>query len=199
MYRLIKGFLLRVQKDGLGGATMGLVHAMRRMRWRVYRLLPPIPDRGDLLEIDSDLARLARLRRDNDALSAEYYRDVAGRCYRCCYACVDGKLAGIVWMLDSEFPSRFIGLGHNEIEIAFVHVMPDYRGRGIAKALIHRACRMAFSSGVSVVYSIIEEANVISQRTFEACQFRQVGVLFRSALFGDSYATPASDVDGSPL
>jgi RimJ/RimL family protein N-acetyltransferase len=197
MYRLLKGLFIRLRKDGLRGTTTGLVHAVRRRRWRVYRFYPPIPDRDESLDIDTDMSRLARLRRDNDAIPGEYYRDVAGRCNRCCYTCVDGKLAGIAWMLDSRSPSRFIHLGPAEVEIAFVHVMPAFRGRGIAKAMVNKACQIAFSDRVSTIYSIIEETNTPSQHAFTACHFKQIGVLHRTALFGNSYVTPASDSDDS--
>jgi ribosomal protein S18 acetylase RimI-like enzyme len=189
--RPLKGLWLRMRVDGVVPTLEGLLEALRPKVWYIYKLvgMPPARDAGCI--IDSDLTRLASLRKLKPGLASEYFRDEARRAARGFFALADGQLAGVVWILDTRYPSRVIRLGPSDVELAFLYVENEFRGRGIARALIQEACRVLPHEGVTAIYSIIEEHNVPSQKAFLASGFQRIAALRRPLLFGPRFHTTA--------
>jgi ribosomal protein S18 acetylase RimI-like enzyme len=190
--RPIKGLWLRMREDGVGPTLKGLRDGVTPKLWYIYRFIEPTTGGETRVDIDSNLDRLARIRASHPALASEYFRDQARRADRCFFALIGEKLAGIVWVLDEQHPSRVIHLGRGEVELAFLYVETEFRGRGIARSLIQEACRVLPQQGVSTVFSIIEQHNTASQRAFLASGFQRVAALHRPLLFGRRYYSPAA-------
>ena len=189
LVRPLRGLWLRIQVDGFAPTARGVVDGFTPKVWNIYKLAGPLPERTDQVAIDTDLERLDALRSSHPDLASEYYRDQARRATKCFFAILDGKLAGIVWILDAAHPSRVIRLGRDDVELAFLFVEPEFRGRGIARGLIREACRVLPMQGVDGIYSIIEQHNLPSQRAFLACGFQQVGAVRRPLYVGPRYQT----------
>ncbi|MGD2148030.1 MAG: GNAT family N-acetyltransferase [Anaerolineae bacterium] len=62
-------------------------------------------------------------------------------------AFADGELVGVA-VLDS----RFIGKSRDRLQLAFLHVSHDYRGRGLGRLLFERAVGRALELGARQVY-----------------------------------------------
>jgi ribosomal protein S18 acetylase RimI-like enzyme len=190
LLRPLKGLMIRLRSDGIRGTAQGIRDGFIPRNWRIYRLNPPVPEGLAQCEIGSDLAVLHSARSCDPGLPGDFYRDAANRSKQCFYARIDNQLAGIVWIYDTDYPSRVIRLAPGEVEIAFVFVMPEFRGRGIAKDLIRAACLHLLDRGVRIIYAVIEEHNLASQAAFTGCRFEWVGFVRRALLFGKPYVTP---------
>jgi len=59
-------------------------------------------------------------------------------------------------------------------------VAPAHRGRGIGKALVHRAIAEA---GVAILFALIKDDNIASIRIAEACGFKRVSCSDGLALY----------------
>jgi ribosomal protein S18 acetylase RimI-like enzyme len=189
--RPLKALWLRLRLDGVGPTVHGLVDACSPKLWHIYKLTtPPAPaPRPAKCRIDSNRTHLAPLRTAR-TFASEYFRDDANRAKRCFFAVVEGRLAGIVWVLDARHPSRVIALGPADVELAFLFVEPEFRGAGIARALIQEACRALPEQGASGIYAIIEEHNAPSQKAFLASGFEHIAAVRRPLLFGSRYHAP---------
>jgi ribosomal protein S18 acetylase RimI-like enzyme len=185
--RPIRGLWLRMREDGVGPTLKGLRDGVTPKLWYIYRFIEAPAVGEPRVAIDSNLDRLTRLRASHRALASDYFRDQAKRADRCFFALIGEKLAGIVWVLDEQHPSRVIHLGAGEVELAFLYVEDEFRGRGIARSLIQEACRALPQQGVSAVFSIIEQHNTASQKAFLASGFQRVAELHRPLLFGRRY------------
>ena len=178
---------IRLQRDGALRALRDLVLGLVPHPWWIYsrRACPcsaaPGPD------IETSLAELSRMRLRQQNLPAEFYRDEAKRSERCVFACRDGRLAGIVWLFDRCCPNHRIRLGPGETEVACLYVVPEFRGQGIGKALVLKACEVAFREGPITVHAVVSKRNTASIALFESCGFERKGSAFRSALIGRRY------------
>ena len=190
MLRPIKALYVRIRTEGLAATIRGLASATLKPRcYHIYKLMG-LKSIGDAdFEIQSDLEALAAARSKTQGLSSEFYRDAAGRCKLCFFACLDGNPAGILWVLDAQYRSRIIDLKPGEVELAFVHVEECFRGRGLAKALIRASCRQLLETGTHAIYAVIETNNPASQAAFTACGFQKIDTLRRPALVGRPYRT----------
>jgi ribosomal protein S18 acetylase RimI-like enzyme len=187
--RPITALRVRIRSEGFGAALRGLVYALQPRSYHIYRLTRPLNGEHPGFEVESSLDVLAARRKGVQGLSAEFYRDEANRCKLCFFTCLDGQPAGILWVLDTRYPSRIIDLQQGEVELAFVHVEQQFRRRGVAKALIRKSCRALLDSGVHTIYAVIEEDNAASQGAFQVCGFEKIDTLRRSALLGRPYRT----------
>ena len=190
--RPIKGLWLRVRDDGIVPTFQGLIDGFTPKLWHIYNLANLTAGKNAPCLIESDLSRLSSLRVAHPRLTSEYFRDEARRADRCFFALMGNQLAGIVWILDARHPSRVIALGANDVELAFLYVEHEFRGRGIARALIQEACRVLPRQGVEAIYSIIEEHNLPSQQAFLASGFERVAAMRRPLFVGRRYHAPSA-------
>jgi len=192
----LKGLVVRLRKEGILHTWRAFVAALVPYHFGVYELVqatkpgtpPPFP-------IVQGLEGLRTLRSRRTDLPADYFRDEAGAAEVCFAATVEEGLAGVLWILDTTHPSRFIDLAPDSVELAYVHVHPEFRGRGIAKAMILEASHRMRCRGYDRVFAVIDERNLSSQRAFGAVGFRHIAALRRPALFGPRYIASEARVE----
>ena len=92
----------------------------------------------------------------------------------------DGRIAGMVDVFD--FDAR-----NNKAEIGIV-VLPEFRGRGIAKAAISGMEAHCFGFiGINQLYSYVRNDNVAARSVFDSCGFTEVAVLKSWIRRGNKY------------
>ncbi len=80
-------------------------------------------------------------------------------------------MAGIVWAGGS---SRLLRFRPHECEVTDVLTLPQYRGHGIARALVAAACVALQQAGYVRAYALIEISNLVSQKVFRAVGFEML-------------------------
>lgn len=180
----------RCRAEGLATASRGLLEALSPASFCIYLLREPVPAVPLTYEVRSDLETLGRLRGAGPGLSQEFFRDAVGRAKRCYYAVIDNELAGIAWVLEPEYPSRFLDLAPGEIEFSNIVTVDKFRRRGVGKQIISHACIDLEATGTRTIYATIEETNLPSRAMFEALRFRQVATLRRGRVWGPRHRTP---------
>jgi RimJ/RimL family protein N-acetyltransferase len=172
------------------------VGAVRPSYWGIY-LLSGQPDdqASSSIEVKTDLNELAQLREVSGRLPPEFYRDETAAQRNCFYAVEDGKLAGIVWAASEDHRSRFIKLAPGQVELKYLHVVPRFGGRGIAKHLLREACRQLLGQGLQGIYASIDRRNEHSWRAFCAVGFERIVEIRRPGLLGPRYLTKTRSME----
>lgn len=132
---------------------------------------------------------LKRFRKSTPGLPIEFYRDEIDDAEWCSLACYDGRLAAIAWPYNHTKPGHFLGMRLGEAEIRSVYSLFQFRGHGLAKAVIAAACDALRRHGVRDLYAVIHFRNEASQRAFRSAGFTKVGELRRPPLFGPRFVT----------
>jgi GNAT superfamily N-acetyltransferase len=182
----LRGILFRIRGEGLLKTAQVLVDAALPASFGVYLLGRQIAGALADVAIERGLTSLRKRRELCGLLPSEFYLDQSKGARDCFIACQNSILAGIVWVMSEAWPSRFIRLGANEVEIGYLYVLPGFRGAGIASALISSA---AASVAGCRVYAVIDDRNYVSQRVFEKCGFDRIATLRRRPLWGPCYSS----------
>lgn len=185
--RLVRGFIGSVRKDGVVQTLRIAVDVCRPATFGVYVLGEQSAgyDYSDI-QVVRGLEHLRICREQFPELIPEFYLDQRKGGKDCFVATWKGKPAGIVWILDRAFPSRFICFNENEAELGYLFVLPRLRGAGIATTLINSAVT---DSPGRRVYAVIDDRNLASQRVFIKCGFQRIATLRRAALWGPRYSS----------
>jgi O-antigen/teichoic acid export membrane protein/ribosomal protein S18 acetylase RimI-like enzyme len=207
--RLLQGRLLRLRQQGLRAALRDLVRSFTIVYdVRQCDLASGLPagHQSPALEIrvGSEAAEeLARQRLTSGWVPISFQRDLVGDAGATCFlALIEERMAGVLWTYDHTRPSGSLRLGAGEVELCDLCTLKEFRGRGVAKALIIEACRRFRDRGFARAYTYLRPDNVASCRAFQAAGFRKVGSLIRPVLFRRRYVTdPGSGHRGlgSPL
>lgn len=182
----IRGIVENLRTSGLKATLGGIAAALKPRRFGVYMLEPQQCPGGTS---PFPLEDLGRARNAERKLETEFYADVRGASNTCFVAVHDDRLAGIAWILDCNHSSRFIALADGEVEISYLLVRSDFRGRSIARTLIHQACGWARNQGIRRVYAVIRRGNFSSEKVFARVGFKKVAELHRPGVIGFRYAS----------
>ena len=158
--------------------------------WEQDLSTEPAPLKEGRIEVSvgfEAVEQLARLRQVNPRLPSDFYRDRLGAVQSCVIGVVDGNLVGVGWVYDRAHPGRFLRMGPRDVELRIVYSLPEYRGRGVARALIREACCWLRNQAFKRMYAVIHPNNFASSRAFSAIGFQRKGQLHRPALFGPRY------------
>jgi mycothiol synthase len=91
------------------------------------------------------------------------------------FAEADGKLVGQALARYNPFGPTLRGMPVGQIED--VAVLPDYRGRGIGRALLLAAMNYLWDRGCRVIELTVDTANVDAHRLYDALGFVETGLL----------------------
>ncbi|MGB9619524.1 MAG: GNAT family N-acetyltransferase [Armatimonadota bacterium] len=179
---------LHLEHDGIVGTLRRCIACAKPEVFGLYRLanLPQEPSAASV-EIQRGVDALLRLRAPHSSLPYEYYCE-RRQGFQCCLcAVVEGQLAGVIWIAKSP-ASHFIRLNDEAAEITCLHVLPQFRGRGIAKRLYWNAAAHSLSSGARGVFAVIAADNHASRRAAEAVGFKKIAQIRRAALWGPKFS-----------
>jgi RimJ/RimL family protein N-acetyltransferase len=175
----------RIQRDGALETAKVILDALTLRIWRVYELV----ETPASAPADIEIQGLSELRqRRGPGLPGEFYLDQrgAGRVYA---AFIDNRPAGVLWVLEQSFPSRYIKLSPGQAELGYAYVLPEFRGRKVMQQLIRAASTNLLANGYQRIFAVVEERNRASERAFLATGFRQVGQMWRATHYGPRYST----------
>ncbi|MHB8754241.1 MAG: GNAT family N-acetyltransferase [Candidatus Acidiferrales bacterium] len=143
----------------------------------------------------SAVTGLKRLREANSELPVEFFRDEVDNIQSCFLACVDERLAAIAWSYDHGKPAYFLRMSPGDAEIRSVFSLPEFRGRGLAKAVVAAASESLSREGYRRIYAVIHFRNEASQRAFQSAGFSKIAELNRPPIFGPRYITQTGQTE----
>jgi len=186
----LEALRLRFRYEGVSGMVTYLADMCRPGEHQVFYAAgapPPPPAAPPFVTVVAGIDELRRVR--HPGLPEAYYRDEIKAVRKCFVALSNGELAGVLWAFDEVYPSHFIELRANEVELGHGHVLPKFRGLGIFRALIASSFAELHAAGYSGFYAVIDDRNTASRKAFETCGFRCVGRIPRpwSDLFGAKF------------
>jgi ribosomal protein S18 acetylase RimI-like enzyme len=91
---------------------------------------------------------------------------------------VDGQRAGLLWF----GPNRNLVTGEEEGWIYNVTVLPEYRGRGIARLLMQHAESHAKAEGYAVIGLMVAMHNTAARELYRRLDFQDSNILMRKPL-----------------
>lgn len=199
---LARSLTTRIKREGLWPAIRDASGTLLPTRFEVWKLSrengspqnAAEPDAG-ILAGPSAVENLKRLRDVTPGLPVEFYRDQVDAIERCFLACVGNRPAAIAWAYDHSKPAHFLRMSPGDAEIRSVYSLAEFRGRGLAKAVILAACRSLFHDGFQNIYAVIHFRNEASRRAFQSVGFTKVAELGRPPLFGPRYLTAERRVE----
>ena len=105
-------------------------------------------------------------------------RENARRLKQATWMPLAGSTVGFVWEIDGRLVGNisvipYLFNGHRLHLIANVAVDPDFRGQGIAKALISRVLRFSHQSGVREAWLQVRRDNEVAIKMYQQLGFRQ--------------------------
>ena len=134
------------------------------------------------LASEAELAEASRDPRYN--LPREWMLEVLARGDRCLAAWCEGRMAGFAWLSRSLAPHDdgvFVKVPEGAEYRYKVLVLPEFRGRGIARALYRHANAALAAAGGSQAYLFIAPHNVASRRAAHAAGAVPVGSMWLPA------------------
>lgn len=193
---LARSLITRIKREGFWPATRDAAGTLLPTHFEVWKLASEnISQRNAVTPGDEILAgphaveKLKRLREVTAGLPVEFYRDEIDNIQSCFFACADGRLAAIAWSYDHTKPAHFLRMSPGDAEIRSVYSLAEFRGRGLAKAVIARACDSLRRDGFQNIYAVIHFRNEASSRAFRSIGFTKDAELRRPPLFGPRFVT----------
>jgi ribosomal protein S18 acetylase RimI-like enzyme len=193
---LLRSLKARVQQSGLRAAMRGALGTIFPDRFEVWKLSGDsvsrpnhLPASNDVLAGPSAMETLKHFRESTPGLPVEFYRDEIDSAQRCFLACHEGRLAAIAWSYNHAKKGHFLGMSLGDAEIRSLYSLPEFRGHGLAKAVIETACDTLQREGIRNIYAVIHFRNEASLRAFRSAGFTKVGELRRPPLFGPRFVT----------
>jgi RimJ/RimL family protein N-acetyltransferase len=107
----------------------------------------------------------------------------------CAVVRVKENLAGLIWIYRNDDISRVFHLGELDAELNGGYILPEYRGRGLFRAIIVVASRWLFEAGYRTVYAGVHSENLPSLRAFRGAGFSEVGSIRRFLAFRPKIST----------
>jgi ribosomal protein S18 acetylase RimI-like enzyme len=162
-------------RRGVTGVVAAIREHGRPRRYCVYRrdLSGAIPDLRLVSDIRwGSLWDLEQWRTRQQSVPAPFRGDRTGGWADFCWAWSGGQPVGIAWTTTC---SPLLLTDPGEGVIVDLYTRPECRGRGVATALIERACRQLKDRDCHAVYATVELQNMPSRRAFERSGFIQIG------------------------
>lgn len=97
----------------------------------------------------------------------EFYADALGG-KRCHGVVVDGQLAYIHWIYDSDKASRFLRFSDKVVEINYIATLKPYRGKRICPWALSEAFRVLAAEGKRKIVAVVHSKNVASIKVMES-------------------------------
>jgi ribosomal protein S18 acetylase RimI-like enzyme len=188
----------RIEREGFWSAARDAVGTLQPAKFQIWALAAE--DAGAAakssaakgIELASGPAAvevLRRLRVSVTDLPVEFYRDEIDGIDGCFLACSGGRVAAVAWSYDHAKTAHFLLMSPGDAEIRSVYSLPEFRGRGLAKAVIAAACGSLARQDYRRIYAVIHFRNEASQRAFQSVGFSKVAELSRPPIFGPRYVT----------
>lgn len=198
---MIRNLMELIRREGLQQAVRDLAGVLSPARFEIWHLaldsadLAPVR-RGniDLLTGLPALEDLKTCRRRETNLPIEFYRDEIDGIDSCVLVKVGERLAAIAWIYYHHQPGHFLKMSSGEAEIRSVFSLPDFRGQGLAKAVVAAASSWLRNIGCHSVYAVIHFQNTASLKAFQAAGFKKIAEIHRRPLFGPRYVTSTGQV-----
>jgi GNAT superfamily N-acetyltransferase len=125
------------------------------------------------ITIRSDAAgELALRREEHRDLPMPFFHDLSDGWRTCCLALQYDDPVGIVWVTAD---SPFVCLAEREHAVVGLYTCASARNLGVAKFLVAAACQLLRQRGFIHACATVHEANLPSQRVFEALGFEVCG------------------------
>ncbi len=202
---LIRNLRTHIQRNGWRGTASGIAWKLNPTIFEIWErelvsgpVSAPVPARVALRSGHDAITDLKHLRQGVSGLASEFYRDVADSTGTCLLALIDGHLAGIAWIYDLKSPGHFLRMSSADVELRSIYTCPEFRGLGVAKALIGEACVSLKSQGFRRMFAVIHQSNRPSQRAFQASGFLKIAELSRPAIFGPRFITASGECEDWP-
>jgi ribosomal protein S18 acetylase RimI-like enzyme len=200
-HQMLAGIRVRLRHQGLPGLLADVVRSFSTVYevWECDLTAdgPTFNRRVTMqVRVGSDAAQdLERARQMNSPLPLAFYRDLADDVGGCAFlAVMDGEMAGIAWGYDQNRPTSSLRIGRGDVEVCDVYTLDQFRGRGVAKALLTEACLCYRERGFARAYATIRDDNTPSLRAFQAAGFRRVAKVSGRKLFGTRFVTESRTV-----
>jgi len=196
---LAKSLTTRIKREGFWAAIRDVGGTLLPTRFEVWKLSRENSSARNSAEAGAGilagppaLENLKRLRDATPGLPVEFYRDEIDGIDRCFLACIDGRPAAIAWAYEHTKPGHFLRMNAGDAEIRSVYSLAEFRGRGLAKAVVAAGSDSLLRGSFQNVYAVIDSRNEPSLKAFQFTGFVRVGELTRPPLFGPRYVTETS-------
>ncbi len=193
---MLRRFRERIRRVGVRRAVKEAFRAFLPDQFEIWHLelsssaIAGVTDTGvNLFAGSRAVEKLRDCRAESSNLPIEFYRDEIDNIQSCFLACIGTHPAAIAWPYDHTRPVYFLRMFPEDAEIRHVHSLAQFRGRGLAKAVIGLACGSLFRDGVRNAYAVIRVRNEPSREAFRSCGFVKIAEVRRSPLFGPRFIT----------
>ena len=184
---MFKSLVTHLRHDGTWHTALCLADSCRRVAFGIYEIVRrQVAEPQSSIQFAWGYEALNRYRQGRTDLPSEFYLDVTKGARNCLLATLAGEAAAILWIHDDNFPSKFIQLKPNEVEVGYLQTLPHFRGRGLAKALVGLAVQQFEGRRV---FAVIDDRNISSRTVFSRTGFRRIFTLTRRGLWGPRYTS----------
>ena len=191
-----KSLIARIRHEGFWPAVRDVAGTLRPARFEVWKLSdevishrPPTEKSQEILIGAAAVEALRHFRAAVTNLPVEFYRDEIDGIESCFLARIDNRPAAIAWSYDHTRPAHFLRMKPGDVEIRSVYSLDEFRGRGLAKAVIGSACNSLLRDGIRNIYAVIHFRNEASLRAFRSAHFTKLAELHRPPIFGPRFVT----------
>ena len=195
----MRSLTTRIKREGFWAAIRDAVGTLLPTGLEVWKLSRENSSPRSVAEADAGVfagppavENLKQLRDASPGLPVEFFRDEVDGIESCFLACIGGRPAAIAWTYDHTKPGHFLRMSQGDAEIRSVYSLAEFRGRGLAKAVVAAACRSLSHDRLQNVYAVIDSRNEPSLKAFRSAGFTKVGELRRPPLFGPRFVTETS-------
>lgn len=140
-------------------------------------LPPAMPANPALSFSTGSLEALQDLRRGRDDLPFEFYCDEVFGFREPYLAFYEDELAAIHWLVRRGEPSRFLTLGEGDAELNYNTVLPRFRGKRIAQALMTHLIRASHARGDARLFGVVHVSNIPQWKQMIDLGFEPVDVV----------------------
>jgi ribosomal protein S18 acetylase RimI-like enzyme len=130
----------------------------------------------------ASVAELEQLRSGRDDLPYEFYCDQSFGFTLPFLATYEGKLAAIHWLVLPGEYSRFMNLHLGDVELNYNTVLPEFRGKRIAQALMAFVVGYSVEAGYHRMFGVVLVSNIAQFKPMLDLGFRPVENLVHFAL-----------------
>jgi len=123
------------------------------------------------------LEDLHRMRNDYPGLPIEFYCDEIQGFSTPYVAFVNNEIAAISWLVFPGENSRFLIIGENDAELNYITVLPQFRGKGIAKSLMAHIIQACKYNEIRNLWIVIHIDNIPQLKPTIQLGFYPVGII----------------------
>jgi RimJ/RimL family protein N-acetyltransferase len=193
---LAKSLTARIRREGFWHAIRDVAGTLRPARFEVWKLSheyisqhTPAEESQEILVGEAALEALKLFRPSVTNMPVEFNRDEIDGIESCFLALIDNRPAAIAWSYDHTRPAHFLRMRPGDVEIRSVYSLEEFRGRGLAKAVISCAYNSLLRDGIRNIYAVIHFRNEASLRAFRSTHFTKLAELHRPPIFGPRFVT----------